>query len=105
MARTYCSRTRVGSGGTGWLVAWISNQLTLPEPQWPWLRVIEGQELFIAIDLRGGRFGLKCDSRAEDVRISAVIAPDEQPEDKTLEYLLAFPPFLHQTSPSWRRYT
>lgn len=73
MARTYCNRTRVGSGGTGWLVAWISNQLTLRQPQWPWLRV------------------------AEDVRVSAVIAPDEQPGDKTLEYLLAFPPFLHQT--------
>lgn len=93
MTRTYSSRTIVGPGGTGWLVAWMSNQLTQVLPQWPWLRVIEGQELFIAIDPRGGRFGLKCDSRTEEVRVSALIAPDEQPEGKTSEYLLPFPPF------------
>jgi len=102
MSQMYYSKTRVGPGGSGWLVAWMSNQLTQVLPQWPWLRVLEGQELWIAIDPRGGwiaidsrrgRSGVKCDSKAEDIRVSAVIAPDQQPPDKRSEYLLPFPPF------------
>lgn len=95
MSHIYYSKTRVGPHGTGWLVGWMSNQLVQVLPQWPWLRVLEGQELWIAIDSRGGRFGLKCDSNADDVRMSALIAPDVQPADKRLECLLPFPPFQH----------
>jgi hypothetical protein len=97
MPRTYYSKATVGPRSAGWLVAWMSNQLTEPWPQWPRLRVVEGQELSVAIDPRGAPFGLKCSATPDTVQICAVIDPDEQSNDRRAEYLLPFPPFTYAT--------
>jgi hypothetical protein len=93
MAGIYWSKAVVGPGSTGWLVGWGSNQLTARLPQWPRLRVVTGQELFISIDPRGGAFHLLCDTDPARVQVTAVIEPDEQVEEKFTLHLLPFPPF------------
>lgn len=85
----YSSKAIVGR--TGWLIAWQSNQLTQRLDQWPRLRVVKGQELICLIDPLDERFWI--DSIAERIQLCAIIAPDEQPADQTLEYLLPFQPF------------
>jgi len=99
MSRTYYSRAVVGPGSTGFVVAWMSNQLCGAIPQWPRLRVVPGQRLSIAIDPQGGRFGLKCDGDLSKVQVTAVIEPDEQLAGKHVNHLLPFPPFQHRLEP------
>jgi hypothetical protein len=97
MSRFYESKTRVGPGVSGWIVGWMSNQLTQALPQWPRLRVVEGQELIVSIEPNGGRFGMRCDSDPNNVQVTAIIKPDEQIEGWGTEYLLAFPRFTQST--------
>lgn len=93
--RPYWSKAVVGAGGTGWIVAWSSNQLVTRIPQWPNIRVHEGQELTIRIDPAGGGFGLRCDTDPALAHVMAVIEPDEQPHGKCCEWLLIFRVFQH----------
>lgn len=99
MSRIYYSRAIVGPDTRGFVVAWMSNQLCAAIPQWPRLRVVPGQRLVVAIDPRGGRFGLKCDGDPAKVQVTAVIEPDEQPAGKHVDHLLPFPPFQYRLPP------
>ena len=99
MNRYYQSKVRLERGVTGWIVGWMSNQLAQALPQWPRLRVVAGQELTVSIEPSGGRFGLRCDSNPANVQVTAIIRPDEQPENKVVEYLLPFPPFRDEELP------
>lgn len=95
MTRIYHSKTIVEPGCSGWIVRWMSNQLTQAFPQWPRLRVEAGQQVTVSIDPSGSGFGLHCDTDPTKVQVCAVIEPDEQPEGKRVDYLLPFPPFSH----------
>ncbi len=89
----YCSTATIAPESSGWIVAWMSSELVQSIPQWPRLRVVGGQAVTISIEPGRGRFGLVCNRNLENVHVTAVIEPDEQPEDKRVDHLLPFPRF------------
>lgn len=97
MSKRYISKNRVQPHVHGYIVAWMSNQLTDRLPQWPQLRVEPEQEVIVAIDPMGGGFGLRCGTNPETVQVAAVIELDgPRPSGGAREYLLPFTNFEYE---------
>ncbi len=92
MSKRYIAKNVVQPGVRGYIIGWMSNQLTDRIPQWPQLRVEPEQEVTLAIDPRGGGSGLKCDMRPETVQVAAIIEldADRTPPGASREYILPF---------------
>jgi hypothetical protein len=75
----------------GYIVAWMSNQLTSPFPQWPQIRVEPEQKVVIGIDPFNA--GFRCDSNPEGVQVTAIIEADDGSQE-----LLPFAGFKYEGS-------